>query len=326
MPGASRVGVDSAGGTIIGNLAPTVITNGAPAAVLGAAVQGHGKSPHSAPVMAEASPDIFAHGIARCRAGDAASCGHPASGSPNVLLNESFAIASERAAQARHRAAVASRPAPPSACPLDAIPQIMSPLFPVGAALLAEWLARPASTDRASAAPVMVPLAWVLGHSEARSAWDDLAAHLDNAPAQAALASLLSRRGLLVDGAAFDFTLGDIRALPDAHYQSRSVSAMPGTDLYAALGAFSLRANAAGRVALESGALTIHVERVVCYLHDSFEFSGDQILGLLPSLHSECILLGNDDFRAFRAESGRGGDFYVFTAPMDVGGAFSFTP
>lgn len=85
MPGISRVGVDAAGGTIVGNLAPTVLVNGSPVAVKGAAVAGHGRSPHSSPVMAGASGSVKANGIPICRSGDAASCGHAASGSPNVF-------------------------------------------------------------------------------------------------------------------------------------------------------------------------------------------------------------------------------------------------
>lgn len=85
MPGISRVGQDSAGGTIVGILAPAVYVNGTNIAVLGAAVAGHGPAPHAAPVMAQCSATVFAHGIGICRAGDAASCGHPATGSGNVF-------------------------------------------------------------------------------------------------------------------------------------------------------------------------------------------------------------------------------------------------
>lgn len=84
MPGISRVGVDAAGGTITGNLAPTVKVNGSPVAVQGAAVAGHGRSPHSSPVMDGHSGTVKANGIPICRAGDAATCGHAASGSGNV--------------------------------------------------------------------------------------------------------------------------------------------------------------------------------------------------------------------------------------------------
>lgn len=86
MPGVSRVGVDSAGGTIIGNLAPTVFVNGAPIVVRGAAVTPHPPvPPHTTgPVMVGCSSTVFACGIPVVRAGDAASCGHVATGSSNV--------------------------------------------------------------------------------------------------------------------------------------------------------------------------------------------------------------------------------------------------
>lgn len=87
MPGVSRVGIDKAGGTIVGALAPTVLVNGVPITVLGAPVVPHGKGPHAGPVMATASSNVFANGIPVCRAGDIASCGHASSGSSNVNVN-----------------------------------------------------------------------------------------------------------------------------------------------------------------------------------------------------------------------------------------------
>ena len=86
MPGAARVNVDTAGGTIIGNLAPTVFVNGAPIACKGAQIAPHGKSPHDAPVMSGSSSTVKANGIPVCRAGDVATCGHAASGSSNVII------------------------------------------------------------------------------------------------------------------------------------------------------------------------------------------------------------------------------------------------
>jgi uncharacterized Zn-binding protein involved in type VI secretion len=84
MAGVSRVGVDNAGGTIVGNLAPTVKVNGSPVAVQGAQVSGHGRGSHSNPVMQGHSGTVKANGIPICRAGDPASCGHPATGSGDV--------------------------------------------------------------------------------------------------------------------------------------------------------------------------------------------------------------------------------------------------
>ena len=88
MPGAGRVGDDAAGGPIVGVLAPTVFINGRNAACRGAAVAGHGKPPHSSPVMVGASTTVFCEGKNLCRTGDSASCGHPlVPGSSNVIAN-----------------------------------------------------------------------------------------------------------------------------------------------------------------------------------------------------------------------------------------------
>lgn len=84
MPGVARVTVDVAGGLIVGALVPSVKVNNAPIAVKGAVVAGHGRSPHTAPVMVGASGTVRAGGIPVCREGDAASCGHVASGSGTV--------------------------------------------------------------------------------------------------------------------------------------------------------------------------------------------------------------------------------------------------
>lgn len=82
MPGISLVGVDAAGGVIIGGGQNFVKVNGAPVAVVGDAVAGHGKSPHAAPSMTAGSSLMKINGIPVCRSGDAASCGHTASGQP----------------------------------------------------------------------------------------------------------------------------------------------------------------------------------------------------------------------------------------------------
>ena len=79
MPGITLGGVESAGGVIIGSQS-VVTVNGSPVAVLGDAVAGHGKSPHSNASMVAGSSVMSINGVPVCRAGDAASCGHSASG------------------------------------------------------------------------------------------------------------------------------------------------------------------------------------------------------------------------------------------------------
>lgn len=88
MPGVSRVGVDQAGGKIVGNLAPTVFVNNAPIAVKGASVEGHGRGSHSGPVMDKSSATVWANNILISREGDAASCGHAATGSGDVFSSD----------------------------------------------------------------------------------------------------------------------------------------------------------------------------------------------------------------------------------------------
>lgn len=87
MPGISRVTLDTAGGTIVGALVPSVRINAAPIAVEGAAVAPHPPvPPHTAaPVMVGHSATVRAGSIPICRAGDAASCGHAATGSATVF-------------------------------------------------------------------------------------------------------------------------------------------------------------------------------------------------------------------------------------------------
>lgn len=85
MPGVSRVGVDSAGGTITGPGVPSVIVNGSPVSIIGDSVAGHGSGPHGGPVMVAGSGTVIAGGIGVVRAGDAASCGDTASGSSDVI-------------------------------------------------------------------------------------------------------------------------------------------------------------------------------------------------------------------------------------------------
>lgn len=85
MPGISRVGVDSAGGLIVGVLQSKVKVEGSFAAIIGAAIQSHGKGIHASAVMAQGSSKVKIQGIGVCRQGDLASCGHPATGSSKVF-------------------------------------------------------------------------------------------------------------------------------------------------------------------------------------------------------------------------------------------------
>ena len=85
MPAIARVGIDVCGGVIIGNLAPTVLVNGSPVVVVGAAITPHGLGLHGNAHMIQGSGSVLANGIAVCRVGDLADCGHAiSSGSPDT--------------------------------------------------------------------------------------------------------------------------------------------------------------------------------------------------------------------------------------------------
>ncbi len=83
MPAIARVGVDSCGGLITGNLAPNCKIDGYPVVLVGASIAPHGIGAHASAVMVEGSSKVKVNGISVCRVGDAASCGHTiTAGSP----------------------------------------------------------------------------------------------------------------------------------------------------------------------------------------------------------------------------------------------------
>ena len=85
MPGATRRTIDMAGGKLV-QASGNVFTNSQGQVRIGDRVEGHGKSPHDAPTMAQGSPSVFVNGKAAVRAGDKATCNHPATGSQNVFI------------------------------------------------------------------------------------------------------------------------------------------------------------------------------------------------------------------------------------------------
>ena len=85
MAGVARVGSDTAGGTQLGGGQDWFTIPGGLAVVVGDAVASHAPCPqvpsHCAATMAQGSSWGSIDGIAICRAGDAATCGHPSTGS-----------------------------------------------------------------------------------------------------------------------------------------------------------------------------------------------------------------------------------------------------
>jgi uncharacterized Zn-binding protein involved in type VI secretion len=84
MPGVTRMSIDTAGGQLVQG-SPNVIINGQPAVRLNDAVAGHGLGPHANPVMAMGLATVIVNGLPICRQSDQATCGHAATGSPDVF-------------------------------------------------------------------------------------------------------------------------------------------------------------------------------------------------------------------------------------------------
>jgi uncharacterized Zn-binding protein involved in type VI secretion len=82
MPGIACVSVDAAGGVQLGMQAAKFKVRGNPVVVVGDHVAPHPPAPpHSTnPVMAQGTAKFRINGIATCRAGHLASCGHATSG------------------------------------------------------------------------------------------------------------------------------------------------------------------------------------------------------------------------------------------------------
>ena len=183
-----------------------------------------------------------------------------------------------------------------------------------GAELLETWFERPPIIKPAFTAPVtdVIKMDWVLGFARARRVFDSMVAQKiwTGADSRARLAAILRtarpRAG----------TYGDLRRsaiqLDAAYVSSASVSSGTAVDgLMAALGAFTLRAAVAGKVVQSSANLvTLEINEVGIYVWDSFDFNGNQFLGIWGYRDQP---VGNGDFRQWRGQHHQGGDFLVFS-------------
>ena len=88
MPQVACVGVDAAGGIIRGVGGDGYKVAGQTIAVVGDAVDSHPPAPpHTGfPTMSTGQNAYRVNGIAVCRAGDQATCGHPSTGSTNFRV------------------------------------------------------------------------------------------------------------------------------------------------------------------------------------------------------------------------------------------------
>ena len=88
MHGIARKTIDTAGGIQLNGGQDFVTVENNLWVLLGDPVQGHGVAPHDAPVMAEGSSFINIDGVAVCREGHLASCGHASTGSAVMRISD----------------------------------------------------------------------------------------------------------------------------------------------------------------------------------------------------------------------------------------------
>jgi len=88
MHGIARKDSDTAGGTQLNGGQDFCTVDGDLIVLLGDPVQSHGSGEHGSPVMAEGSSFVTINGIAVCREGHLASCGHASTGSDFAKLSD----------------------------------------------------------------------------------------------------------------------------------------------------------------------------------------------------------------------------------------------
>lgn len=203
-----------------------------------------------------------------------------------------------------------------------------------GARLMEIWLSRTAAAAPAYGPPEESTIrmdTWVLRFARARAVFDQLVRERvwANAAAQRATAAMLRRKGLLTPRA---HTFGDV-SLPasrqDADYVNFRVvagswlDALSLDDMSAALGRFVLRVTVAGQVAPVAGTAShrVTLTGIGVYVRDSYDFNGDQDLGYWDARGNRVSAVNplfgdrvtNADFRSWRARTGLGGDFVVYS-------------
>jgi Family of unknown function (DUF6402) len=207
--------------------------------------------------------------------------------------------------------------------------------LPKAAELMETWFSRqgaiaPAYSD---AVTDVITMKWALKFQRALTVyealiWDRI---WENAAAQKEIAKMLRRNGFMKDRREVCEAFGDftqpVSVLDKDYINQRPIAAyetdffMPVVDdMAAALGRFNFRVVVAGTVMPAKAGYEVTVEEIGVYIADSYDFEGEQFLGywdmgtssgtpgvkLTESVH-------NSDFRDWRAKTGRGGDFLVYS-------------
>jgi hypothetical protein len=340
MPGIAVRGKDKAGGEqgktikhprfrvkLVGDDSP-----GDPVITVGDLLHSHGDTPHSEPVMVEGESRFRVNGDPVCRAGHIASCGDPTTGRVR------FRVETANSGFPPYRIV----PSPP--CNVEHIPWVMRAKgWDKGLALMERWFRESASTDK-SLPPdtTTITMDWLLGYTDVfgwykflitparwlfengQDAQGNPTSPIDRLCKQLATRGLLTGRRETFDD--FHETPQQLRANKRQIdvFQITPVAFGP-NDLIASLAVFELFLVVAGYVEPNAnGGHTIVIEKTGVFAQDDYDFNNepgqDQPLGRWD-MDSLAVYFGGDEgceitnqsFQDYRAATGYGGDFEVYS-------------
>jgi RHS repeat-associated protein len=194
-----------------------------------------------------------------------------------------------------------------------------------GAILLEKWFRNPPLGPN-QADTTTIKMDWVLGYDRAKKVYDEIISNKIYANKYAA--PLLKKRIISAgkqNGGIFGNFDRPVPSIDKEYVNQRSVGSMldPLDDLLSALGRFNLHVAVRGEICLSSKhpIFCISIEEIGVYVVDSFDFDGDQPLGIwnykTNAVSRINIFNGhpvsNLSFRQWREENKMGGDFLVYS-------------
>lgn len=217
---------------------------------------------------------------------------------------------------------------------ITSIPKIMRHhRWDNGARLMDLWFSRASAVAPSYGSPDTQTIrmnSWVLTFPRAKAVYDQIMRERiwANTAAQRQIAVMLRRNGLLrsqLQSLEFGNLATSISILDKDYVNQRVVNfgLSDMDDMTAALGNFAFRVVVSGGITPKPGSsrYIVTISEVGVYLRDSYDFNGTQFLGFWDDKKNSVSMLNpiagfpvtNDDFRSWRINIGKGGDFLIFS-------------
>lgn len=193
-----------------------------------------------------------------------------------------------------------------------------------GAQVLETWFERPPATEPNYSAPVtdLLKMSWILRFPRAKEVYDNIIKERiwTNDPSKSRMVTLL--KGVPIPPEGLTMPFGNLNApvpvVDQKWLNSRPVSNGLNIDaLTAAVGAFNFNIAVAGKITskpfmrgMTMRMVSVSIEEVGIYAKDSVDFEGQQFLGWWGYRDTDYY---NSDFREWRIENHRGGDFLDYS-------------